>query len=109
MSSPGHEWTKHEREGWSVCSRCGMVRNYDRETTTCSGSLPKIRQRSEIEDCGQDGVCKLSPGSICSLSNARPPTAAPHQSPACAGRLRDGNETQDTDQSSDPTTWRHGV
>ena len=45
MSSPGHEWTKHEREGWSVCSRCGMVRNYDRETTTCSGSLPKIRQR----------------------------------------------------------------
>ena len=30
--------------------------------TTCSGALPKIRQRSEIEDCGQDGVCKLSPG-----------------------------------------------
>jgi hypothetical protein len=30
-----------------------MVRNYDRETTTCSGALPKIRQRSEIEDCGQ--------------------------------------------------------
>ena len=58
----GHEWTKHEREGWSVCSRCGMVRNYDRETTTCSGALPKIRQRSDIEDCGQDGVCKLSPG-----------------------------------------------
>ena len=62
MSSPGHEWTKHEREGWSVCSHCGMVRNYDRETTTCSGALPKIRQRSEIEDCGQEGVCKLSPG-----------------------------------------------
>ena len=62
MSSPGHEWTKHEREGWSVCSHCGMVRNYDRETRTCSGALPKIRQRSEIEDCGQDGVCKLSPG-----------------------------------------------
>lgn len=62
MSSPGHAWTKHEREGWSVCSRCGMVRNYDRETTTCSGALPKIRQRSEIEDRGQDGACKLSPG-----------------------------------------------
>ncbi len=62
MSSPAHEWTKREREGWSVCSRCGMVRNYDRETTTCSGALPKIRQRSEIEDCGQDGVCALSPG-----------------------------------------------
>ena len=40
-----------EREGWSVCSHCGMVRNYDRETRTCSGALPKIRQRSEIEDC----------------------------------------------------------
>jgi len=39
-----------------------MVRNYDREQTTCSGALPKIRQRSEIEDCGQDGVCRLSPG-----------------------------------------------
>ena len=35
MNSPAHEWTKREREGWSVCSRCGMVRNYDRETTTC--------------------------------------------------------------------------
>ena len=61
MSSPGHEWTKHEREGWSVCSRCGMVRNYDRETT-CSGSLPKIRQRSEIEDCGQGEHNVLNPG-----------------------------------------------
>jgi hypothetical protein len=49
VSGSGHEWTKHERRhGWSVCSRCGMVRNYDRETTTCSGALPKIRQRSEI-------------------------------------------------------------
>ncbi len=61
MSSAGHEWVPHEREGWSVCSRCGVVRNYCRETT-CSGALPKIRQRGEIEDCGQDGVCKLSPG-----------------------------------------------
>ena len=62
MSTPGHEWAPHEREGWSVCSRCGMVRNYDREPTTCRGALPKIRQRSEIIDCGQDGVCALSPG-----------------------------------------------
>jgi predicted HTH domain antitoxin len=62
VSSLGHEWAKHEREGWYVCSRCGMVRNYDREQTTCSGALPKIRQRSEIEDCGQDGVCRLSQG-----------------------------------------------
>ena len=49
MSRPGHEWAPHEREGWSVCSRCGMVRNYNRDTTTCSGALPKIRQRSEAE------------------------------------------------------------
>jgi hypothetical protein len=62
VSNSGHEWAPHEREGWSVCSRCGMVRNYNREPTTCSGALPKIRQRSEIEDCGQDRVCKLSPG-----------------------------------------------
>jgi len=25
-----------------------MVRNYDRESTTCSGALPMVRQRSEI-------------------------------------------------------------
>src|SRR5690606_10067103 len=40
----GHEWAPHERDGWSVCSRCGMVRNYDRETP-CRGSLPKVAQR----------------------------------------------------------------
>lgn len=37
-----HEWVK--REDWSVCSRCGVVRNRDRETV-CSGKLPGIRQR----------------------------------------------------------------
>lgn len=67
----GHELEEHgvvTPEGGVVCRQCNreaggvMVRNYDRETTTCSGALPKIRQRSEIEDCGQDGVCKLSPG-----------------------------------------------
>ena len=60
MSSAGHEWTKHERDGWSVCSRCGMVRNYDREQTTCSGALPKIRQRSEIEDGRVESDCDQS-------------------------------------------------
>ena len=47
MNCTGHEWVP--REGWFVCSRCGRVCNYDRETT-CSGALPKIRQRSEVED-----------------------------------------------------------
>lgn len=41
-----HEWTKHEREGWSVCSRCGMVRNYDRETP-CRGKTPLVAPRTE--------------------------------------------------------------
>ena len=49
MSSHGHEWTPHEREGWSVCSRCGKVRNYDREMTTCSGALPRIAVREDNE------------------------------------------------------------
>lgn len=47
--SLGHEWAPHEREGWSVCSRCGMVRNYNRETTTCSGALPRIAVREDNE------------------------------------------------------------
>jgi predicted HAD superfamily Cof-like phosphohydrolase len=36
-----HEFVAHEREGWSFCSRCGLVRNYDRETT-CRGAAPKL-------------------------------------------------------------------
>jgi hypothetical protein len=40
----GHEWAPHERDGWSVCSRCGLVRNYDRETP-CRGTMPEIHPR----------------------------------------------------------------
>jgi predicted RNA-binding Zn-ribbon protein involved in translation (DUF1610 family) len=49
MSSAGRDWVLHERECWFVCPRCGMVRNYERETM-CSGALPKIRQLGEIEE-----------------------------------------------------------
>jgi hypothetical protein len=40
----GHEGAPHEREGWSVCSRCGLVRNYDRETP-CRGVMPETQPR----------------------------------------------------------------
>ena len=60
MSSPGHEWAPHEREGWSVCSRCGMVRNYDRETTTCSGALPKIRPKRDADIILSDAIDELA-------------------------------------------------
>lgn len=43
-----HDWVAHEREGWSFCSRCGMVRNYDRETP-CRGALQKVLPREEQE------------------------------------------------------------
>ena len=40
----GHEWAQHEREGWTVCSRCGLVRNYDRESP-CRRVMPEIEPR----------------------------------------------------------------
>ena len=40
----GHEWAQHEREGWTVCSRCGLVRNYDRESP-CRRVMPEIQPR----------------------------------------------------------------
>lgn len=38
-----HDWAK--RGEWSVCIRCGMVRNY--QTTPCRGTLPRIGLRDE--------------------------------------------------------------
>jgi hypothetical protein len=32
-----HVWESHERAGWGVCSRCGHMRNYDREVIQCRG------------------------------------------------------------------------
>lgn len=37
--SDGHSWVKHEREGWTVCAICGLVRNYDRPESQCRGAV----------------------------------------------------------------------
>jgi hypothetical protein len=34
----GHVWAKHEREGWTVCARCGQVRNFERPPGQCRGA-----------------------------------------------------------------------
>lgn len=39
-----HNWQKHERDGWTVCAQCGMVRNYDKETA-CRGAVPSVDVR----------------------------------------------------------------
>lgn len=51
-----HEWAKHQRDGWTYCLRCGMVRNQGKETA-CQGELPKVETRTETtflstETCG---------------------------------------------------------
>ena len=40
-----HNYVAHEREGWSVCTRCGMVRNYDRPIAGCRGVMGNIAVR----------------------------------------------------------------
>jgi hypothetical protein len=57
----GHEWAEHPREQWTVCTRCGMVRNYGGQSS-CRGGLPDIRLRREahrplaVGDVIDDGV-----------------------------------------------------
>lgn len=41
----GHEWTRHARNGWTVCGSCGLVRNYESGGKTCTGRLPNIAAR----------------------------------------------------------------
>lgn len=41
-----HDYRTRELDGWTVCRRCGMVRNYDKETC-CRGKLPSIGLRVE--------------------------------------------------------------
>lgn len=68
-----HDWQKHEREGWTVCSRCGLVRNYDKDIVSCRGSAPKVEQRPHVFHCSfcgktqqQTRVLITGPGvSIC--------------------------------------------
>ena len=40
-----HNYVAHEREGWSVCTRCGMVRNYDRPIAGCRGVTGNLAVR----------------------------------------------------------------
>lgn len=40
-----HDYVAHEREGCSVCTRCGMVRNYDKPASICRGAPPSIEVR----------------------------------------------------------------
>ncbi len=40
-----HNYIAHEREGWSVCTRCGMVRNYNRTVAGCRGVTGNIAVR----------------------------------------------------------------
>lgn len=47
-----HDWKTYDREGWTVCSRCGMVRNYDRETP-CRGTTPPVAPRTERRELGE--------------------------------------------------------
>lgn len=41
-----HEWAKHQRDGWTYCLRCGMVRNHQGKETACRGELPTVEPRS---------------------------------------------------------------
>ena len=47
-----HDWAPHERHGWSVCSRCGMVRNYECETP-CRGATPLVLPRESSSGTGE--------------------------------------------------------
>ncbi len=41
----GRPWLwSPQHEGWTVCSRCGLVRNYDRESP-CRRVMPEIEPR----------------------------------------------------------------
>lgn len=45
-----HDYAPHPRnEGWSVCRRCGMVRNYS-NPTACRGVMPKIATRDTASE-----------------------------------------------------------
>lgn len=45
-----HDYAPHPRnEGWSVCRRCGMVRNYSKPTA-CRGAMPKIATRDAASE-----------------------------------------------------------
>lgn len=59
-----HNYVAHEREGWSVCTRCGMVRNYDQPITGCRGVTGNIAVRggmtmTVVEEEPETSVCSV--------------------------------------------------
>ncbi len=59
-----HNYVAHEREGWSVCTRCGMVRNYDRPIAACRGVMANIAVRggmtmTAVEEETETQVCSV--------------------------------------------------
>lgn len=57
-----HDYVAHEREGWSVCTRCGMVRNYDRPIAGCCGVMGNIAVRggmTVVEEEADTPVCSV--------------------------------------------------
>ncbi len=59
-----HNYIAHEREGWSVCTRCGMVRNYDRPIAGCRGVTGNIAVRggmtmTTVEEETATPVCSV--------------------------------------------------
>jgi hypothetical protein len=59
-----HNYVAHEREGWSVCTRCGMVRNYDRPIAGCRGVIGNIAVRggmtmTTVEEETETPVCSV--------------------------------------------------
>lgn len=59
-----HNYVAHEREGWSVCTRCGMVRNYDQPIAGCRGVTGNIAVRggmtmTTVEEETATPVCSV--------------------------------------------------
>ena len=59
-----HNYVAHGREGWSVCTRCGMVRNYDRPIAGCRGVIGTIAVRggmtmTTVEEETETPVCSV--------------------------------------------------
>ena len=59
-----HNYVAHEREGWSVCTRCGMVRNYDLPIAGCRGVMGNIAVRggmtmTTVEEETATPVCSV--------------------------------------------------
>ncbi len=76
----GHSWAKHEREGWTVCTLCGVVRNDERPASPCRGAVKIALRRDDGSPdpcdcptpahcleatCGEQGGRLTAPGERC--------------------------------------------